>query len=47
VKLQTNSTDNVKKVKVGDIVTLKEEGTARCLWKLAKITETLEEEMGR
>lgn len=41
VKLSANSNDNARKVKGGDIVILKEEGTARCLWKLAKVTETL------
>jgi len=47
VKLSANSTDNARKVKVGDIVILKEEGTARCLWKLAKVTETLEGRDGK
>ncbi|XP_073239982.1 uncharacterized protein [Porites lutea] len=28
-------------IRVGDIVVLKEEGSARCLWKLAKVTELL------
>ena len=32
---------NTKGVKEGDIVILKEEGTARCLWKLAKIIEAI------
>lgn len=47
VKLSANSNDNARKVKVGDIVILKEEGTARCLWKLAKVTETLEGRDGK
>ena len=28
-------------IRVGDIVVLKEEGSARCWWKLAKVTELL------
>ena len=34
--------DNARRIQVGDIVILKEDGTAKCLWKLAKVTETLE-----
>ena len=29
------------KIKEGDVVVLKKDGTARCLWKLAKITELI------
>jgi len=29
------------KINEGDVVVLKEDGTARCLWKLAKITELI------
>ena len=47
MKLSANSKDNAKKVKVGDIVILKEEGTARFLWKLAKVTEILEGRVGK
>ena len=32
---------NGREIKEGDVVILKEEGTARCLWKLAKIIETI------
>ena len=31
-----------RKIQTGDIVILKEDGTSRCLWKLAKVTETIE-----
>ena len=33
---------NSKGIQAGDIVVLKEDGTSRCLWKLAKVTETVE-----
>jgi len=36
------SNDNARRVQVGDVVILKEDGTAKCLWKLAKVTEVLE-----
>jgi len=39
IKISANSND-VKKTQVGDIVILKEEEAVRCLWKLAKVTET-------
>ena len=32
---------NMRGVKEGDIVILKEEGTARCLWKLARVIEVI------
>ena len=34
---------NSRKIRTGDIVILKEDGTSRCLWKLAKVTETTSE----
>jgi len=39
--IQTSVNSN-RKIQVGDIVILKEDGTSRCLWKLAKVMETLE-----
>ena len=35
-----------RKIQDGDIVILKEDGTPRCLWKLAKVTETIERRDG-
>jgi len=36
-----NRSSNLQEIKEGDVVILKEDGTARCLWKLAKIIETI------
>ena len=35
-----------RKIQDGDIVILKEDRTPQCLWKLAKVTETIEERDG-
>ena len=35
-------TDKEPCVKVGDLVVLKNDGTARCLWKIAKVTKLIE-----
>lgn len=37
----TRPSSNTRGVKEGDIVILKEEGTARCLWKLARVIEAI------
>jgi len=39
--INRSSLKNVQEIKEGDIVILKEEGTARCLWKLARVIETI------
>ena len=31
----------LRQIQIGDIVVLRDDGTARCLWKLAKVTETI------
>ena len=36
------STNDTRKVQRGDIVILKRDGTPPCLWKLAKVIETIE-----
>ena len=33
---------NSRRIQAGDVVVLKEDGTSRYLWKLAKVTETIE-----
>ena len=36
-----SKSQKAQQIKIGDIVILKEDGTARCLWKLAKVVELL------
>lgn len=40
-RISKNRIVKTEPVKEGDIVVLKEEGTTRALWKLAKVVETL------
>ena len=39
--IHRSSTNNIREIKEGDIVMLKEEGTAKCLLKLARVIETI------